>query len=90
MTRSRPTAGKRNIQQHKREKAKAKQERRAARRTEEPETEATPVEASEAELIDELAAIHRAVETAAMSSEDFEARREQIRLQLEQIARDQT
>jgi hypothetical protein len=75
------------VQQHKHEKAKAKLERRAARRLEDPETETTVVEASEAELIDELASIHRAVEMNTMSPEEFESRREQIRLQLEQIER---
>lgn len=87
MTRPRTTAGKRNVQQQKREKAKEKQERRAARRLEEPAAEEVPVRATEAELIEELAAIHRAVENAAMSSDEFESRREQIRLQLEQIER---
>lgn len=87
MSKPRTTAGKRNVQQHKREKAKAKQERRAARRLEDTETESTVVEATESELIEELASIHRAVETASMSPEDFETRREQIRLQLEQIER---
>lgn len=87
MSRPRTTAGKRNVQQHKREKAKAKQERRAARRLENPELDTTRVEATEAELIDELAAIHRAVEVATMSPEEFEIRREKIRLQLEQIER---
>jgi hypothetical protein len=87
VSRPRTTAGKRNVQQHKREKAKAKQERRAARRVEDPEMDATRVEATEAELIDELAAIHRAVEMATMSPEEFENRREHIRLQLEQIER---
>jgi hypothetical protein len=87
MTKARPTAGKRNIQQHKREKAKAKQDRRAARRTEDPDVETIHVEATEAELIEELAAIHRAVEMAAMSRDDFESRRESIRLQLEEIER---
>lgn len=87
MTRPRTTAGKRNVQQHKREKAKEKQERRIARRLEAPDAEAIRVEASESELIEELAAIHRAVEMATMSPDEFESRREQIRLQLEQIER---
>lgn len=87
MTRPRTTAGKRNVQQHKREKAKEKQERRIARRLEAPDAEAIRVEASESELIEELAAIHRAVEMATMSPDEFESRREKIRLQLEQIER---
>lgn len=87
MSKPRTTAGKRNVQQQKREKAKEKQERRAARRLEDPTVETTQVDSTEAELIDELAAIHRAVETAAMSPDEFETRREQIRLQLEQVGR---
>ena len=87
MSRSRMTAGKRNVQQHKREKAQAKQERRAARQLERAETSTNPVEASEADLLAELAAIHKAVEAATMSPEEFEQRREHIRLQLEEIER---
>jgi len=87
MSRPRTTAGKRNVQQRKREKAQASQERRAARRLAGPQVDATPVEASEPELIDELARIHSAVETGAMAPEEFEQRRELIRLQLEQIER---
>lgn len=87
MSKPRTTAGKRNVQQQKREKAKEKQERRAARRLEDPAVEAVQVDTTEAELIDELAAIHRAVETAAISPDEFESRREQIRLQLEQVGR---
>ena len=87
MTRPRTTKGKRNVQQHKLEKRQAKQERKAARRLEGAELDTTTVGASEAELIDELASIHRAVEMNTMSPEEFETRREQIRLQLEQIER---
>ena len=81
------TAGKRTVQQHKKEKAQAKQERRAARRLETPDVGGSPVLVSEAELIAELAAIHNAVREATMSAEEFEQRREQIRLQLEEIER---
>ena len=84
---SRPTAGKRNVQQHKREKAQAKQERRAARRLQSSEVTMSLVEASEPELLAELAAIHTAVENATMSAEEFEQRRERIRLQLEELER---
>jgi len=85
VSRPRTTAGKRNVQQAKREKAKAKQERRAARRLEGPEVEATVGDGTEAELIEELAAIHRALEADAISSEDFQTRREEIRQRLEQL-----
>ena len=87
MTRSRTTAGKRNVQQHKREKILAKQERKAARQLKSAEVSTNPVEASEADLLAELAAIHEAVESATMSPEEFEQRREHIRLQLEEIDR---
>jgi hypothetical protein len=87
VTRPRTTAGKRNVQQHKREKAQAKQQRRAARRLADPEADATPVEASEAELVAELANIHGAVESGSISIDEFEQRREHISEQLEQIVR---
>lgn len=85
MTRPRTTTGKRDVQQHKREKAQAKQERRAARRLEKTEPDSNRVETSEAELIDQLAALHAAVESTAISREEFEQRREVIRRQLEQL-----
>ena len=87
MSRSHVTAGKRNVQQHKREKAQAKQERRAARQQKSEDVSTNPVEASETDLLSELAAIHKAVEAATMSPEEFEQRREHIRLQLEEIER---
>lgn len=87
MSRSRITAGKRNVQQHKREKAQAKQERKVARQLESAEVSTNQVDASETELLAELAAIHEAIETATMSPEEFEDRREHIRLQLEEIER---
>jgi hypothetical protein len=87
VTRPRTTAGKRNVQQHKREKAQAKKERRAARSLEGTEAGTTEVTATETELVDELAAIHRAAESGSMSPEEFEQRREHIRLQLEEIER---
>lgn len=86
MSRPRTTAGKRNVQQQKRERAQAKEERRAARRSESPSEDAPVVHATEAELIEELASIHRDVETATISPEEFESRREQIRLQLERLS----
>lgn len=87
MARPRPTASKRNVQQHKRERAKEKQERRHARRLEAPTTDTIQVEATEAELIEQLAALHKAVEAATISPDEFENRREKVRLQLEQIDR---
>jgi hypothetical protein len=87
MTRPRTTIGKRNVEQQKREKARAKEERRAARQSAEPEESTEPVDMSEAELIEELAKLHGAVEAGQMSLEESEERREHIRKQLEQIER---
>ena len=87
MTRPRTTVGKRNVQQHKREKAQAKQERRAARRLESTESETPGVDLTEAELIDQLASLHAEVEKTTVSPEEFEQRRELIRRQLEQLER---
>lgn len=87
MTRPRTTVGKRNVQQQKREKAQAKQERRAARRLESTEPDTPGVDVTETELLDQLASLHAAVERTAMSPEEFEQRRELIRRQLEQLER---
>jgi hypothetical protein len=84
VTRPRTTIGKRNVQQMKREKAQAKQERKAARRAV-PEAGPAPVMASEAELIEELAGLSRSLESGQLSPREFEDRRERIRTQLEQI-----
>ena len=88
MSRPRMTAGKRNVQQLKREKAQAKQARRDARRAAlEDNPAATPVAATEAELIDQLAAIHGALEAGELSPQAVEEQRERIRKALEQIER---
>ena len=82
------TAGKRNVQQLKREKAQAKQARREARRAApEDNPEAPPVTATEAELIEQLAAIHTALESGDLAPQGFEEQRERIRKALEQIER---
>jgi hypothetical protein len=85
VTGSRPTAGKRNLQQHKREKAQAKVARKASRRAAASEAVPVPVEATEAELIEQLAELHRRAEGHEVSAQEFEDRREHIRKQLEQI-----
>jgi hypothetical protein len=81
---SRTTAGKRNLQQQKREKAQAKEARRAARRAAEPDASVLPGD-SEAELIEQLASLQRAAESGEVSDQEFDERRERIRKQLEQI-----
>ncbi len=85
MTRPRTTVGKRNIQQQKYEKARAKQERRAARRAAPTDTDGVDVSMSESELIDELAKLHAAMESGRVSLQEFEERREEIRRQLQQL-----
>ena len=88
MTRPRTTANKRNVQQLKREKAQTKQARREARRAA-PEggQKVTPAAATEAELIEQLAAIHGALEAGNLSPQAFEEQRERIGEALEQIGR---
>ena len=82
------TAGKRNVQQLKREKAQAKQARREARRAApEDNPEASPVAATESELIEQLAALHGALEAGDLAPQAFEEQRERIRKGLEQIER---
>ncbi len=88
MTRPRTTAGKRNVQQQKHEKALAKKERRAARRAAPPDTGAVDVSMSESELIDEMARLHGAVETGRISLHEFEERREDVRKQLQQLGQE--
>ena len=86
MTRSRITAGKRNVQQQKHEKAVAKRERRAARRTASPDTTGVDVTMSESELINELAKLHEAVESGRITLGQFEERREDVRSQLQRLS----
>lgn len=82
------TYGKRQREQQKRDKAKAKVERRTARHTQRDETdesEQVAVDASQAELIQQLAGLHLAREAGQISQVDFEEQQENIRRQLEQI-----
>jgi hypothetical protein len=69
----------------KRERAQAKQERRAARR-EAPDVSAVLVEDSESDLIEELAGLSKALEAGELSPSEFEERRERVRAKLEQVA----
>lgn len=80
------SAGKRQREQAKLEKAKAKAERRASRQepVDEPEIR---IDRSEPELIEDLGAIHRAFDAGDLSQEAFEARREQLQAQLERLSR---
>ena len=88
MSRGRTTYGKRQREQEKRTKAKEKAQRRAERQT--TQSEAAPqqlVTASEGQLIDQLAAAHRAFEDGALDHDEFEERRSDIGRQLEQVRR---
>jgi len=85
VSRPRSTYGKRQREQEKREKAQAKVERKVARQTLDPEQGDDPVEASESELIEELAGLHGAYEAGDVALDDFEERRDHIRAQLERI-----
>ncbi len=82
MSRPRPTAGKREVQQHKREKALGKAERRSARRSAAPEERPAGGGRSEADLIEELATLQRAAEAGQVSGEELDEHRERIRLQI--------
>ena len=85
MSSRRQTAGKRDLQQQKLAKARAKVARKAARHAADPDATPVPVEATEAELIEQLAELHRASGAGEVSEQKFEERREHIRKQLEQI-----
>ena len=85
MSRSRMTSGKRQREQQKREKAQAKVQRHAARQDQEAEQVHEPVVATEAQLVEELAALHRALEADDIPHHEFEDRREQIRQQIERL-----
>jgi hypothetical protein len=80
------TAGKRERERAKQEKAQAKAERKAARQAAEPEEGDVPSGRSEAEVIEDLGDLHRALENGAVSPEEFEERRDQLRRELEQLS----
>ena len=81
------SAGKRQRERQKIEKAQSKAERRASRQAAEEEKEEVPVNRTEAELIDDLGALQRAFEAGQVSPDDFTAQREQIQADLERILR---
>lgn len=85
MTRSRATWAKRQRQEQKRAKARAKEERRDARHSAPDDPLTVPVEASEPELLEELASLHRALESGEVELQEFEDRRDHIRTQLENL-----
>lgn len=86
MTRPRTTYGKRDREQQKREKAKAKADRRAARQQEAGAEQQEPIEgSSEAELVEQLAALHREFQEGRVQLDELEERQELIRSQLQRL-----
>lgn len=80
------SVGKRRRERQKLEQAQAKAERKAARRAADAEPAIVLSHRSEAELIEDLAALHRALETGEVSPEEFVERRDRIQAQLEQLS----
>jgi len=78
------SAGKRQREQQKLEKARAKADRKAARQ-EAPEPVEVPTGRTEPELIDDLRRLHEEHEAGEVSAEEFEERRDRIQAQLEQL-----
>lgn len=85
MTRPKVTSGKRQRQEQKRSKAQAKAERRSERQAADQSPSEPPAGASEAQLLEELAGLHRALEDGALGLQEFEEQRERIRTQLERL-----
>ncbi|MGH9008057.1 MAG: hypothetical protein ACRDV6_10195 [Acidimicrobiales bacterium] len=84
MSPSRSTVGKLQRDQAKRAKARAKQEDRQARRTEQadaPEPEARPQE-DQGKLLEEFARLHEDLEEGRISLDDFEVRQADLRSRL--------
>ena len=88
MSKRRTTYGKRDREITKREKVKAKSERRAARQASDPDGDSEPSpEATESELIDQLAGLHRSFGAGEVELDELEERQELIREQLARIQR---
>ena len=81
------SAGKRQRERQKLEKAQAKAKRKAARQATEVEPADSSCHLSESELIEDLAALQRAFEAGDVSEEDFTKRREHLQAQFEQLLR---
>jgi hypothetical protein len=77
------SVGKRQREQQKLERAQAKAERKAARLVPDAELADGSPQRSESELIEDLAALHRALEASELSPEEFQERRDRIQTQLE-------
>ena len=84
MARPRTTVGKLQRDQAKREKARAKQEDRLARRAEraEPDGAATPPEEDQEALLEEFARLHEDLAEGRIAIDEFESRQEDLRRRL--------
>lgn len=81
------SAAKRRREQEKLDKARAKAGRKAARRAVDAEADAPTSLLSEPELIEQLGALHRALEAGDLSPGDFEERRDRLQAQFQQLSR---
>lgn len=81
------SVGKRQREVQKLEHAQAKAERKAARRAADAESGVVLSHRSEAELIEDLTALHRELEAGEVPPEEFEKHRDRIQAQLEQLSR---
>ena len=81
MARSRSTFGKMQREQEKRSRARAKQEKRLAKRDEEeqPEEGAVSTAEDQASILDALAQLHEDLAEGRVSLEIFEAKQEELR-----------
>jgi hypothetical protein len=80
------SAGKRQRERQKLEKAQAKAERRAAQRSADsgPEEDLHP--RSESELIEDLGTLQRAFEAGEVSQEDFDERRDRLQVEFGRLS----
>jgi type II secretory pathway component PulM len=81
-----PSLGKRQREQQKLEKVRAKAERRAARLAHDAEASPEVPARSETELMEDLEALHRSMESGEISPEEFAERRERIQAQFERLS----
>ncbi|HVX20290.1 MAG TPA: hypothetical protein VHB02_02975 [Acidimicrobiales bacterium] len=79
------SVGKRQREQQKLERARAKAERKVARQSMPTEFPAVPVDRTEAELIEELRVLRQAFEAGEVSAEDFEERQDHLQAQFDQL-----
>jgi hypothetical protein len=80
------SAGKRQRERQKLEKAQAKAARRAAQRAADAGPEGSFYPRSESEFIEDLEGLQRAFEAGEVSQEDFEERRDRLQAEFEQLS----